>query len=258
MQKVSVITVCFNAIDTIEETILSVLGQKYENKEYIIIDGGSTDGTLDIIRKYSDSLYYWVSEKDKGIYDAMNKGIAIATGDWINFMNAGDYFCSCNTLSDVFSVNDYEGLDVIYGNSILKDKNGVLKKYLSDYRVQLLQYISIYRHGASFVRASTHKLYPFDLSKKKLSYALDSYCIHSMYVDGKVFKKINEDILIYSEDGISNHHFRNLYYNFIIALETKQYPKIISFYSCLIIKELLCRVKNSAAKFIQSILNLNR
>ena len=255
MQKVSIITVSFNAVGAIEETILSVLGQKYENKEYIIIDGGSTDGTLDIIRKYSDNLYYWISEKDEGIYDAMNKGIAIATGDWINFMNAGDTFFSCNTLSDVFAVNDYEGIDVIYGNSISIDRNGVLKKCFSDNRVQLLQYISIYRHGASFVRASTHRLYPFDLSKKQFSYALDSYCILSMYKEGKVFKKINEDILIYSEDGISNHHFRNLYYNFIIALGNRQYLKVISFYTCLIIKELLHRIKNSAVKLMQSISN---
>ena len=101
--RISVVTVCYNAVDCIEQTMLSVLDQTYHDIEYIIIDGGSTDGTVDIIKKYADRLAYWISEPDKGIYDAMNKGIAVATGDYINFMNAGYfqgsviniYLCRC-------------------------------------------------------------------------------------------------------------------------------------------------------------------
>lgn len=89
---VSIITVSYNAAATIEETILSVINQDYDNIEYIIIDGGSTDGTLDIIRKYEDKIAYWVSEKDYGLYHAMNKGIEYANGEIIGMINADDYY----------------------------------------------------------------------------------------------------------------------------------------------------------------------
>jgi glycosyltransferase involved in cell wall biosynthesis len=98
---ISVITVCYNAENNLERTILSVLNQTYSNIEYIIIDGGSTDGTIDLIKKYADKITYWQSETDKGIYDAMNKGIQKATGEWINFMNAGDLFSSTTILQQM-------------------------------------------------------------------------------------------------------------------------------------------------------------
>ena len=92
--KVSVITVVFNDVAHIRETIESYLSQTWEDKEYIVIDGGSTDGTLDVIKEYADNINYWISEKDNGMYDAMNKGILHSTGDWINILNSGDTFAS--------------------------------------------------------------------------------------------------------------------------------------------------------------------
>ena len=100
-KKNSIVTVSYNAVATIESTILSVINQTYSNVEYIIIDGGSTDGTVDIIKKYQDKISYWISEPDQGIYDAMNKGLKIASGEWINFMNSGDSFVHTEVLENL-------------------------------------------------------------------------------------------------------------------------------------------------------------
>jgi len=114
----------YNDVVHIRETIESFFLQTWPHKEYIIIDGGSTDGTLDIIKEYSYQLAYWCSEKDRGIYDAMNKGIMKASGDWINILNSGDRFYREDTLETVFSGIDVSGVDVLYGNSAeLSGKN---------------------------------------------------------------------------------------------------------------------------------------
>lgn len=118
--KISVVTVSYNAVDTIEETMLSVLNQTYLNIEYIIIDGGSTDGTVDIIKKYADRLAYWVSEPDKGIYDAMNKGINAATGDYIYFLGGDDTLLNSTIINEIFDTVDINCKDIIYGNVILQ------------------------------------------------------------------------------------------------------------------------------------------
>lgn len=118
---IAVITVVFNGEQYLEETILSVIGQTYDNVEYIIIDGGSTDGTLDIIHKYEHAIDYWVSEKDEGIYDAMNKGMVLASGQWINFMNAGDSF-----VSDIGVLQSYDAnkTPMVYGDALVVDFQG--------------------------------------------------------------------------------------------------------------------------------------
>jgi len=103
MPVVSVITVVYNSLNLIEKTIRSITGQTYPNVEFIVIDGGSTDGTPEIIRLYEDHVCYWISERDQGIYDAMNKGLAAATGDYVWFMNAGDGIYSDDTLAKIFA-----------------------------------------------------------------------------------------------------------------------------------------------------------
>lgn len=120
--KISIITVCYNCKDDIEPTILSVLGQTYQNVEYIVIDGGSTDGTLEIIAKYRDKINVLVSEPDGGIFDAMNKGLKYATGIWINFMNAGDIFIGSETVKSIFQNKNHNKIGVIYGSTVTNEK----------------------------------------------------------------------------------------------------------------------------------------
>jgi glycosyltransferase involved in cell wall biosynthesis len=121
---ISVITVVFNGEKYLEETIQSVIGQTYDNVEYIIIDGGSTDGTLDIIRKYANAIDYWVSEKDKGIYDAMNKGIQAATGVFIGLVNADDLFYPQVLKNVAIIAQANSQAAYTYGSTDLMDKTG--------------------------------------------------------------------------------------------------------------------------------------
>ena len=120
--KISVITVVFNAEKIVGKTIDNVLGQEYNNLEYIIIDGASTDSTLEIIKSYGDKISKVISQKDNGIYDAMNTGLAYSTGDYVIFMNAGDYFYNSRVLYEI--VTKQPGADVYYGNTKIIDSNG--------------------------------------------------------------------------------------------------------------------------------------
>lgn len=125
--KISVVTVCYNAAATIEQTIQSVLNQSYSNLEYIIVDGASTDHTLDIIGKYKDHISTVVSEPDKGIYDAFNKGVNLATGDYINFMNADDFFSTDQAVSEVANyLTSNPDVLMLHGNvRVMNDALGI-------------------------------------------------------------------------------------------------------------------------------------
>lgn len=119
LPKLSVITIVFNNAKDIERTVLSVLNQTYNNIEYIIIDGGSTDGTVKVIRKYENKIT-WVSEKDNGIYDAMNKGLQMAKGEYVLFMNSGDEIYDSRTVENVFA--SFPNADIYYGETEMYDE----------------------------------------------------------------------------------------------------------------------------------------
>ena len=125
--KLSIITVVLNGEKYLEETIKSVLNQQYKNFEYIIIDGGSTDGTLEIIKRYNDELEYWISEKDKGIYDAFNKGMILAKGDYVGIVNSDDvYVDGAFEILNKY-IKEYPDKDFIFGS--VKKHWGLLHGY---------------------------------------------------------------------------------------------------------------------------------
>lgn len=195
--KITVVTVCYNAVDVIEKTILSVINQTYSNIEYIVIDGNSNDGTVDVIRKYADKISKWVSEPDKGIYDAMNKGTDLATGEWINFMNAGDLFVNNHVIADLLPVFS-EKHDVIYGNTILTDgyREKIYKPSLcEDGRPRLC-------HQSSFISTQLMKHYHYDDS---FVIAGDTDLFDKIYKCGGIFFYVEMNISLNNLDGISSH-----------------------------------------------------
>ena len=154
---ITVITVVLNGEKTLEETIKSVISQTYPNVEYIIIDGGSTDGTLDIIKKYEDYIDYWVSEPDEGIYDAMNKGIAISFGEWLNMLNSGDLYYNSMVIENIYT----KEIDMdVYGiaGSWVCDYEGNIFLYLPDPYKMLEKPGWHINHQAFFYRKITHKI----------------------------------------------------------------------------------------------------
>lgn len=132
--KISIITVCYNSAATIEKTILSVVGQTYKNIEYIIIDGNSKDNTFTIIDKYRSNVSYCLSESDKGLYDAMNKGISVATGDLIGILNSDDTFNSNTVLEEIADFHLQNNIDASIGNIVQHKVNGKkVRVYSSKY-----------------------------------------------------------------------------------------------------------------------------
>ncbi|MGB4053301.1 MAG: glycosyltransferase family 2 protein, partial [Dysgonamonadaceae bacterium] len=124
-KKLSVITVTYNAEHTLERTLKSVREQTYPAIEHIIVDGNSNDGTVALIHRYENERLKWISEPDKGLYDAMNKGIKMATGDYLCFLNAGDTFYDTDTVQKIFaSIDENHSPDILYGETAIVDDNG--------------------------------------------------------------------------------------------------------------------------------------
>jgi len=196
---VTIITVVRNGASVIEQTILSVLEQSYKNIEYIIIDGGSTDGTLDIIKRFDDQIAYWLSEPDKGIYDAMNKGIDLSTGDWINFMNAGDRFYQTDTVQRVIS-SDCGTADLVYGHCqmVYAPDFSLIWKAMN---ITDLWKGMIFRHQSLFTKASVCKKLYFSLDYK---IGADFAFIFSCYKNKYKFSNIDLVVSSVSAGGLSD------------------------------------------------------
>lgn len=202
---ISIITVVYNGEKHLEETIQSVINQTYENVEYIIIDGGSTDGTLDIIKKYEDKIDYWVSERDTGISDAFNKGAKVAKGDYINFQGDGDGFYSKDALDKVFqNINVDE--DVFISAKIQRiDENGkeiFVSKHINIFDKRSLLFRMSMPHQGLF----THKNY---FEKYGLFDVNNTFCMdyeHLLRSYKEFPKVVTKDLIVakWRADGLGN------------------------------------------------------
>lgn len=227
--KVTIITVCFNAAKFIEKTIQSVLTQTDANIEYIIVDGDSTDDTLAIISKYSGRINKIVSEKDAGIYDAMNKGIALATGDVIYFLNADDCFVDENVVADVaraFQENDTRML--VYGNVVLVGAPegfdfAPAKAFQSRSITELLH--NSYCHQAIFARKSLFIDVGIFNCQYKLAADYD-WIVRSFKYNREGFFFLNREIAFYSyfgqsrqQDVVTRKEKKDIQFRTLLSLE---------------------------------------
>jgi glycosyltransferase involved in cell wall biosynthesis len=229
---ITVITIVFNDEKNIERTIQSVINQTYKNIDYIIIDGGSTDKTLDIIHKYEEKIDYWITENDKGIYDAMNKGISLARGEWINFMNSGDIFFDKETIAKINFDRD-KNINVLYGDAET-EYTGFSKIYKAG-NLRDLPYSMQFSHQSAFFRTAYHQQNLFTL---KYKFASDFYLILQLFInnpdsfaevpivissvsvggisDKKTYLSVYERWLIVKELGIEEFSVNTYYFGLLI------------------------------------------
>lgn len=231
--KLSVITIVYNNVRDIERTLLSVINQSYANIEYIVIDGASNDGTLDILKKYESHISMLVSEKDKGIYDAMNKGLALASGDYVLFMNSGDEIFDSNTVQHIFEQE--EDADIYYGETEMYDENwnslGQRRhKAPKQFTWKDFKYGMSISHQAIYIRKSLTE--PYDLTyqlssdidwilkaAKKAKKIVNVNAYVAKYLVGGMSKKKHRQSLKERFSIFSKHYglIPNIFNHFIIA-----------------------------------------
>lgn len=235
--KFSIITVSFNSEKTIERTIQSVLAQTYTDLEYIIIDGASQDGTINIVRKYEPAFYgrlKWISEPDNGIYDAMNKGIAMAKGEIIGIVNSDDWLEpeSLKLVNNEMGKTNYD--EVIYTGGIRYHYNDGSKQVIRYAEKDLRYYASIYRlginHPATFVPLKVYKKYGvFDT---QIKFQADSDLICRFYYSGVPFIFIKSVLSNQSDGGVSAKGLKQslVDYKYILTKNLSNKYRICYFY----------------------------
>lgn len=192
---VSIVTVCFNAEKSIEKTIQSVISQKYPHLEYLVIDGDSIDDTKLIVSKYMDSIDVFISEKDNGVYDAMNKASIFANGDWVLYMNCGDVFYSEKTVSNIFSNPIEDCYGVVFGDTIFTGDG--INKIIRNGDKPIHKYMPSC-HQSIFCRRSLLVDMPFDL---KYKFAADYDFFYRLWKKGCNYYYIPEIVSEYDICG---------------------------------------------------------
>ncbi len=200
--KISIITVVYNSVNTLKQTIFSVFGQTYKNIEYIIIDGGSGDGTVELIKNYENKISYWISEKDHGIYNAMNKGIEAATGEYIQFLNADDVLVNENVIKNiVLEIKRANRPDVLSAPIWMVDEERHIQKLLKNQiNINQIKHGRSLPHPGIFMKRNLLKRYRFN---ENYEIASDFELILKCVVENKTFSFIDEPVVFFSNGGIS-------------------------------------------------------
>lgn len=197
---ISVITINYNDCNGLRATIESVISQTYQEYEFIVIDGGSTDGSVDVLKEHSNSITYWVSEKDKGIYHAMNKGVAQAHGEFCLFMNSGDRFYSPRVLDIV--VNRGIKSDIVVGKVAIDDKGNIISPQpLGDLTLYHL-YSGAIPHQGAFIKTVLLRSHPYDESLKISSDW--KFFVQTMIFDNCTVCFIDDYVAKYDMNGLSS------------------------------------------------------
>ncbi len=219
---ISVITVVYNAEKLLETTIESVLEQTYTNIQYIIIDGGSKDGTLNIIKKYEDKIHYWKSEPDKGIYDAMNKAINVATGDWVYFLGAGDTLL--NVLDNV--ADELKDPNCLYYGDVYR--LDLLRLYDGEFSAYKLAVSNICQQ-AIFYPLSALKKYKFNTRYRAMA---DHDLNMKVYGDkAYTFKYLPIVVANYDGDGYSETNLDYPFYEDKLSIIKANFPLNVYLYA---------------------------
>lgn len=205
--KISVITVSFNSAEFIKSAIESVLSQSYSDIEYIVIDGSSTDGTHSIIKSYSDSISHFVSEPDKGIYDAMNKGLTLATGDVIGILNSDDFYPNNNVITDVVKVfNENPSTEMVLGNVDFVSPAQLDKpiRFYSSFKFEpwKMRFGFMPAHPGAFIRRSAYE----KVGDYKLGYKIAAdfeWFVRAFFVQKLSYVKLNKTLVRMREGGVS-------------------------------------------------------
>ncbi|MEM1135222.1 MAG: glycosyltransferase family 2 protein [Bacteroidota bacterium] len=195
---VTVITIAYNDAANLKKTIENVKQQNYPKLEYIVIDGGSTDGSQEVIQSNAEFIDQWVSEKDKGIFDAMNKGVLLAKGEYINFMNAGDWFLDRGIITKIFNEKENLEADLIYGDHEVHYPTFVKKKTALSLS-QLWKHM-VFSHQTLFTKKEILLRYPFDL---RFKIAADFHFVYNCHRLGYKFKYTALNIAAYLAGGQS-------------------------------------------------------
>jgi glycosyltransferase involved in cell wall biosynthesis len=229
---ISIITVVYNGAATLEQTMLSVINQTYKNIEYIIIDGGSTDGTIDIIKKYERHLAYWISEPDKGIYDAMNKGIDKATGDWIYFLGCDDILQ--NILHEIIP-NFKNPNEIYYGNVYMTCRKIIYSGKFNPFKIAVKNIC----HQSIFYPKEVWSHYRYELTYKV--YADYELNLH-LFVDKRFSVQYVKIVVAkYKEGGFASKNTDDFMKKGRYIILKKKYPYNVYLYAK--IRSVLCKIK---------------